>query len=300
MINFDEKTHTYTNENGEVLISVTQLLKLAGISPNYDFVNEEVLKAAAEKGTLIHKEIEDYIKKGEVGFTKELHEFIAYVKEQQIKILASEKQVYNDKVAGTIDLIFQYSNGKVVYADFKTTSTVHKQAVSYQLSIYKDLDKNSEHEIDANYEDAGLEVWHFLQDGSLEVRSVMEISDVALNKLYESVATGQPIEKTEEEKQFLKELYDAEKVIAYYENERKLAEENRNKVRDKIIEVMKAQGITKFENENISITYIAPTDAETFDSKRFKEENPNTYKEYVKITHKKESVRITLKEKKDE
>lgn len=300
MINFDEQTHTYTNEKGKVLISVTQLLKLAGISPNYDFVNEEVLKAAADKGNLIHKEIEDYIKKGEIGFTTELHEFITYVKEQGIKILASEKQVYNDRVAGTIDLIFQYPNGKVVYADFKTTSTVHKQAVSYQLSIYKDLDKNSEHEIDANYEDANLEVWHFLKDGSLEIYSVMEIAKPALDRLYESITTGKPLEKTEEEKQFLKELYDAEKVIAYYENEKKLAEENRNKVRDKIIEIMKEQGITKFENENISITYIAPTDAETFDSKRFKEENPNTYQEYVKITHKKESVRITLKEKKDE
>lgn len=300
MINFDEKTHTYTNENGEVLISVTQLLKLAGISPNYDFVNEEVLKAAAEKGTLIHKEIEDYIKKGEIGFTKELNEFITYVKEQGIKVLASEKQVYNDRVAGTIDLIFQYPNGKVVYADFKTTSTIHKQAVSYQLSIYKDLDSNSEHEIDANYEDADLEVWHFLKDGSLEICSVMEIAKPALDRLYESITTGKPLEKAEEEKQFLKELYDAEKVIAYYENEKKLAEENRNKVRDKIIEIMKAQGITKFENDSISITYIAPTDAETFDSKRFKEENPNTYQEYVKITHKKESVRITLKEKKDE
>ena len=300
MINFDEQTHTYTNEKGEVLISVTQLLKLAGISPNYDFVNEEVLKAAADKGSLIHKEIEDYIKKGEIGFTTELHEFITYVKEQGIKILASEKQVYNDRVAGTIDLIFQYPNGKVVYADFKTTSTVHKQAVSYQLSIYKDLDSNSEHEIDANYEDADLEVWHFLKDGSLEIYSVMEIAKPALDRLYESITTGKPLEKTEEEKQFLKELYDAEKVIAYYENEKKLAEENRNKVRDKIIEIMKEQGITKFENDNISITYIAPTDAETFDSKRFKEENPNTYQEYVKITHKKESVRITLKEKKDE
>lgn len=300
MINFDEQTHTYTNENGEVLISVTQLLKLAGISPNYDFVNEEVLKAAAEKGSLIHKEIEDYIKKGEIGFTKELHEFITYVKEQGIKILASEKQVYNDRVAGTIDLIFQYPNGKVVYADFKTTSAIHKQAVSYQLSIYKDLDKGSEHEIDANYEDADLEVWHFLKDGSLEIYSVMEIAKPALDRLYEIIATGQPIEKTEEEKQFLKELYDAEKIIAYYENEKKLAEENRNKVRDKIIQIMKEQGITKFENDNISITYIAPTDAETFDSKKFKEEHPDTYQEYVKITHKKESVRITLKEKKDE
>ena len=34
MINFDEENHTYTNECGKELISVTTLLKKAGISPN--------------------------------------------------------------------------------------------------------------------------------------------------------------------------------------------------------------------------------------------------------------------------
>ena len=299
MIKFDAETHTYTNENGEVLISVTQLLKLAGISPNYDFVNEDVLKAASERGTLIHKEIEDYIKTGEIGFTKELHEFITYVKEQGIKILASEKQVYNDRVAGTIDLIFQYPNGKVVYTDFKTTSTIHRQAVSYQLSIYKDLDKNSEHEIDANYDDAELQVWHFLKDGSLETHSVLEVAHPEILRLYDSILTGEKYELQADQND-IEQLVQAEKLIAYFEREKAQAEENAKIIREKIIDAMKKQGITKFENDKILISYIAPTTAETFDSKKFKEEHPETYKEYIKITNKKESVRIKLKENTDE
>ena len=300
MINFDEQTHTYTNENGEVLISVTQLLKQAGISPNYGYVDEEVLRASAEKGTLIHKEIEDYIKKGEEGFTTELHEFISYIKEQGIKVLASEKRVNNSRIAGTIDLIAQYPNGKVVYADFKTTSTVHKQAVSWQLSIYKDLDKYNEHEIDADYENADLEVWHFAKDGSLNVRQVLEVSGNELKRLYDSVINGTKYELQTENFWDLEELYDAEKLIAFYEKQRVKAEEQRNKVREKIVESMKKQGITKFENENLTITYVAPTTAETFDSTRFKAEQPETYKKYVKTVNKKESVRIKLKENNNE
>lgn len=299
MINFDEQTHTYTNENGQVLISVTQLLKQAGISPDYGFVNEEVLKASADRGTLIHKEIEDYIKKGEVGFTRELHEFIAYVEQNGIKVLASEKKVYNDKIAGTIDLIAQYPSGKVVYVDFKTTSIVHKTAVSWQLSIYKNLDQPSDHEVDANYEDAELEVWHFAKDGSLKVGNVLEVSGEQLAELYKSVITGQKYElKTNDFD--LEELYDAEKLIAFYETQKAKAEKQAKKVREKIVETMLKQGITKFENENLIITYIAPTTAETFDSVRFKSEQPETYKKYVKKVDKKESVRIKLKENNNE
>ena len=300
MINFDEQTHTYTNENGQVLISVTQLLKQAGISPNYGFVDEEVLRASAEKGTLIHKEIEDYIKKGEVGFTTELHEFISYIKEHDIKVLASEKQVYNDRIAGTIDLIAQYPSGKVVYADFKTTSTVHKQAVSWQLSIYKNLDQASDHEIDADYENAELEVWHFGKDGSLNVKNVLQVSGDELKRLYDSVINGTKYELQTDNFYDLEMLYDAEKLIAFYETQRAKAEQQAKKVREKIVESMLKQGITKFENENIIITYVAPTTAETFDSTRFKVEQPDIYKKYVKTVNKKESVRIKLKENTNE
>ena len=298
MVNFDAQTHTYTNENGEVLISVTQLLKQAGISPNYDRVDEKILKAAAEKGTLIHKEIEDYIKNGEFGFTRETNNFIHYLKDHNIKVLASEKLVHNDKVAGTIDLIVQYPDGHIAYVDLKTTSTIHTESVSWQLSIYKDLDLENDYENYADYLDADLEVWHFKKDGGLETKLLTEVSTPEIEKLYESIG-GEKYEIQLEENA-LAELVKAEQIIAYYENEMKQAEDKRNKVREKILQAMKEKGITKFENDKIVINYIAPGTRETFDSSKFKKDNPDTYKKYVKTSDTKETVRIKLKEKNDE
>lgn len=299
MINFDEQTHTYTNEQGTELISVTTLLKRAGISPSYGFVKEDVLKAAAEKGTIVHKEIEDYIKKGEIGFTTELHEFISYIKENNIEVLASEKVVYDDKVAGTIDLIVKKPNGKITYVDFKTTSTIHTQSVSWQLSLYKYLDLNNDYENYQDYLDADLEVWHFLNDGSLEIKGLLEVTTPEIDRLYECYVNGTEYKLLTSEND-LAELYEAEKIIEYFENEKTKAEENVRVVRERIIESMKKQGITHFENDKIIITYIPPTQAENFDSKRFRQEQPEIANQYIKIVDKKEQVRIKLKESKDE
>ena len=49
----------------------------------------------------------------------------------------------------------------------------------------------------------------------------------------------------------------------------------------------------KWETENMRLTYIDPTTKETFDSKRFKEEHPESYKKYIKTTKVKSSIRIT-------
>ena len=45
----------------------------------------------------------------------------------------------------------------------------------------------------------------------------------------------------------------------------------------------------------MTITYIAPTTRETFDSKAFRAKNPKLYDEYVKIGAVASSVRIKLK-----
>ncbi len=293
MISFDEKTHTYTNEKGVNLVSTTTLLRWAGISPNYEFVNEEVLKAAADKGTLIHKEIEDYIKKGEVGFTDELQQFINYIEVNHYTILASEKVVYNDEVAGTIDLIIKTPTGRIIYVDFKTTSTIHTNSVSWQLSIYKDLDLNFEKDDFDSFLNADLQVWHFSKKG-LVVKDLPEVSTDLLEKLYESYINNTKFEVTLKEQQ-LQQLYEVEKVIAYYENQKKEAERNAELIREQIIAAMKEQGATKFENDRIVISYIPQTTMETFDAKTFKEENPDVYKKYLKHTKRKAQVRIKLK-----
>ena len=296
MINFDERTHTYTDENGKELISVTTLLQKAGIGPRYGVVDEEVLQKAAAKGTLVHKEIEDYIKKGEIGFTKELAEFINYVTTNNIKVLASEKIVHNDNVAGTIDLIIQKPNGRISYVDFKTTSTIHIRYVSWQLSMYKDLDLNNDYENYRDYLDATLECWHFDKEGNLEVVEAEEIGTEHIEKLYEN----QGVYQLSVDESALQELYDAEQIIAYYEREKKKAEETAEKVRNKIIEAMKEQCINKYESDKIIITYTPASHTTRFDTNLFKEREPLLYKKYVKRVERKESVRITLKEAKDE
>ena len=60
MLIFNEDKHEYTLD-GKKLISVTQLMSKYGLAPDYSNVDPEVLKRKAQRGTLIHKEIEDYL-----------------------------------------------------------------------------------------------------------------------------------------------------------------------------------------------------------------------------------------------
>lgn len=46
-------------------------------------------------------------------------------------------------------------------------------------------------------------------------------------------------------------------------------------------------------SDNMRLTYIEPTTKETFDSKRFQDEHPESYREYIKTTKIKSSIRIT-------
>lgn len=81
------------------------------------------------------------------------------------------------------------------------------------------------------------------------------------------------------------------------ELERTIAElkKMQDEVKKAIIEEMEQKGVVKLDNDVITITYIAPTDREAFDSKKFKEEQPDMYDEYVKISPVKASVRIKVK-----
>ena len=64
---------------------------------------------------------------------------------------------------------------------------------------------------------------------------------------------------------------------------------------DQIKLAMEQYGLVKIETPSFLINYIAQTDRETFDSKKFKADNPDLYDEYIRITPVKASVRIKLK-----
>ena len=84
-------------------------------------------------------------------------------------------------------------------------------------------------------------------------------------------------------------------MIAEFEKQMKFIKDQEDKLKEAIKAEMEARGILKVEAKNgMTITYVAPTERETFDSKKFKADKPDLYDEYVKFTPVKSSVRIKI------
>ena len=287
MIRFYEAEHKYYDGEKE-LISVTTLLRKHGLAPDYSGVAQEVLNRKAERGTLIHQEIEDFVKKGEVGFTEELQEFIDYILKNKIKIISSEQIVYNDICAGKFDLLLE-ENGEEIIADNKTTYSLHKEAVSWQLSLY-------------NY----LLGWKPRKGRALHFKDGLNPVDIELKpkeeveKLLEAERKGEkyiPPMITLEDNQ-IAVIKEASAIIERAKQEQKQAEERLNDIKESILSAMEENGVKSFENDYFKITYIAPIEKTTIDSARLKKELPEIAGQYSKTSTQKASVRITLKEQK--
>ena len=82
--------------------------------------------------------------------------------------------------------------------------------------------------------------------------------------------------------------------IADFERKAKEIKDAEDELKERIREEMEAKGIIKIETPDVVINYIAPTDRETFDSKKFRSDNPDLYDEYVRMSPVKASIRIKV------
>jgi len=143
-VKFDEESHTYTHKTLDKLISVTTLLgkykkpfdsnyhaervaKREGVSKDIVLEMWEAEKnKACDKGTKIHKLLEDYISYGDIKndygwLYKSYDKSVEYYIDRFSKVYC-EKLLYNEeyKVAGTADLIYEHSKDEFTLGDFKT------------------------------------------------------------------------------------------------------------------------------------------------------------------------------------
>ena len=79
------------------------------------------------------------------------------------------------------------------------------------------------------------------------------------------------------------------------DEEEKELKEKKEKIREILLKEMEDKNILKLENENISITYKAPTERETFRTTQFKKDLPDLYDTYVEFTPVKSSLLIKIK-----
>ena len=291
-LKFDESTHTYTF-NGNKLISTTQLLAKHHLTPDYSGVDPELLKKSAEYGNQVHKDIENYIKLGEVVPSLELTNFINWLENSGYEIIDSEFIVGNDLVGGKVDLLLKHiESGVYVIADIKTTSVIHQESVSWQLSVYNYLEENI----------ASLGMClHFLKDGSLEIASIPLKTNQDTEKLFECERNGEIFTyDVDTLNQTLVEVEKLERLILNYDNLIKLAKSERETLYANIREEMESRNIKSMDLSNMKITIVADSERRTFDKKAFEKDHPELdLSQYDKITQVKGSLKITLKEKKD-
>ena len=90
------------------------------------------------------------------------------------------------------------------------------------------------------------------------------------------------------------------KAISTLQQQQKELSAKNEEIKVKIKNVMEEKGITGYDNEYLSITYVAPFTKKTVDSKELKSKYPDIYEECSKISEVSSSIRIKVKENKDE
>ena len=138
-LEFDAETHTYIFE-GLILPSITQILKVR-FGNKYDGIRADVLERAADRGTAIHKAIENFVTEGLDDKSDEVRGYKFLADRYHFTALESEIPVVlhlagEPIAAGRLDLILKFVQA-VAVADIKTTSTLDKEYLAYQLNLYR-------------------------------------------------------------------------------------------------------------------------------------------------------------------
>lgn len=139
-LEFDEETHTYIAD-GIIVPSVTQIMQVK-FGGKYNAVNRDVLQRAAERGTAIHRAIENLCKQEQYTEYKEVRNFLFLKKRYKFNVTSNEIPIiifdgYTPIFAGRVDLILQDYDGRFGIGDIKTTSVLDKHYLAYQLNMYR-------------------------------------------------------------------------------------------------------------------------------------------------------------------
>lgn len=139
-LEYYDETHTYLYD-GLILPSVTQIL---GVKYKNDYANvpPAVLNNAAQRGTAVHKAIENYNNSGYDDGSEAVRNFKFLQKQYGFEVLDSELPlvIFNDDnvpiACGRLDMTM-LMDGETGIADIKTVSTLNKEKIAYQLNLYR-------------------------------------------------------------------------------------------------------------------------------------------------------------------
>lgn len=292
-VRFDEEQHRYFLGEKE-LSGITGTLIKKAFPDTYKGIPDAVLAKASERGSVVHQNLElfDTVFNSDVNI---MHSVLPEVKDYNEMIISyglhhvdSEYLVTdNENFASAIDKVLADNEGNIYLADIKTTATLHYDNVSLQLSIYAKWFE--EQNPDLKVKEI---VCMWFKNGQSKFQPLPRVSDEQIDELINAYLSGDAEYqyKVEVPEQFsaLEQEY---RLITARMDALKIKQDD---LKEQMMKMMEANKQKSIKTNIGSYSYVAATTKKTFDTKLFKDTEPEHYEYYLKETTTKPSIRIKL------
>lgn len=285
---FDPVSHTYLLGD-KMLIGVTSLMAKHGLSPDYSGIPKATLMKAAEEGTAVHREIQDYDNGLSVLRTPLIEEYIKLCQENGLNFVHSEYLISDDElVASSIDCVYEGKKG-VVLVDIKTTTKPHIRPLQFQLGIYKVLFERQ----------TGIKVAEcyclHIDRKERTIKGLVPIepvSEAEVDALLIAEKEGRIYIDQHEEPSAELVLTD-EELTAYVTQQAEIArlkeqikgiEETLKGLDKRVLDYMTENGLTELQGGGGTFKVKAAYERASVDVERMKRTNPGLYEMYKKTT----------------
>lgn len=292
-VTFIEESHQYFIGKKE-LKGVTGTLIKKAFPDTYKNIPESVLMKAAERGGLIHNTFETFCSIFDADLkqypnpTEELLAFHSMLVAYDLHYVASEYLVTDgENFASAIDGIFADKEGNIYLVDYKTTSTLHYDNVSLQLSIYAKWFE--EQNPDLKVKEI---VCMWFKNGQSKFQPLPRVADWQIDDLINAyladdaeyqykVEVPEQFSALEQEYRLITARMDALKI-------------KQDDLKEQMMKMMEANKQKSIKTNIGSYSYVESTTKRTLDMKLFKQKYPNAYEKLTKVSISKPSIRIKL------
>lgn len=290
---FDEAAHTY-HLGKKKLEGITGTLIKRAFPDTYNGISEEVLAKAAERGGMIHNSFELFctVFGSDISVypnpTQELRDFSDMLQSYGLHHVESEYLVTDNKhFASAIDGIFADDEGNIYLVDYKTTSTLHYDNVSLQLSIYARWFEQMNPKLKVKEI-----VCMWFKNGKSKFQPLPRVSEERIDELiaaylnnddtyHYEVEIPEEFSALEQEYRLLTARLDALKL-------------RQDEIKEQLMHLMESNKQKSIKTSYGSYAYVAASTSQRFDSKLFKDTEPDHYEHYLKEVETKPSIRIKL------
>ena len=292
-VRFDEEHHRYFLGEKE-LSGITGTLIKKAFPDTYKGIPDAILAKAAERGSVVHQNLElfDTICNSDVNIMPSVLPEVKDYNEMLISYglhhVDSEYLVTdNENFASAIDKVLADDEGNIYLADIKTTATLHYDNVSLQLSIYAKWFE--EQNPDLKVKEI---VCMWFKNGQRKFQPLPRVSDEQIEELINAYLTNdtdyqykvevpEQFSALEQEYRLITARIDAMKIV-------------QDDLKEKIMKMMETNKQKSIKTNIGSYSYVAATTKKVFNTKLFKEAEPDHYEYYLEETATKPSLRIKL------